>query len=314
LHDHKIKLAKLINERQAWQEQAERLLKTTDTPRIHRAGIFQTETHLKELRLEAEALRKSNDRGKSSHTTSGLLEPCPFYVCIFTIVFKLPPSARTRVAALRTQLATRRANLLSARSLSNPSYSTRPAKSTILFPESSIDWIWGLDEVNYRLVQSRRSLVEELLEAFALSETDVSTGRLGTAVNPVPSIATNAWNASGLGRHASKFGSEFFLRPLQAKKQVEPSSLRWTIGSLVLSPPSEIRTMLQKQTSPETAPSSSLEEINAAIGHTLHFLTLLCFYLGVKLPFEVRWSKRKPGVGVPFFKAGSGPANGNWAR
>jgi Vacuolar sorting 38 and autophagy-related subunit 14 len=171
-----------------------------------------------------------------------------------------------------------------------------------------------LDEVNYRLVQSRRSLVEELLEAFALSETDVSTGRLGTTVNPVSSIATNAWNASGLGRHASKFGSEFFLRPLQAKKQVEPSSLRWTIGNLVLPSPSEIRTILQKQTAPEGVPSSSLEEINAAIGHTLHFLTLLCFYLGVKLPFEARWSKRKPGVGVPFLKAGSGPVNGNWAK
>ena len=156
--------------------------------------------------------------------------------------------------------------------------------------------------------------MEELLEAFALSETDVSTGRLGIAVNPVSNIATNAWNASGLGRHASKFGSEFFLRPLQAKKQVEPSSLRWTIGNLVLPSPSEIRIMLQKQTAAEGGPSPSLEEINAAIGYTLHFLTLLCFYLGVKLPFEVHWSKRKPGVGVPFLKAGSGPANGNWAR
>jgi hypothetical protein len=167
-------------------------------------------------------------------------------------------------------------------------------------------------------VQSRRSLVEELLEAFAISETDVSVGRPGTAVSPVPNIATNAWNASGLGRHASKFGSEFFLRPLLGKRPVEPSSLQWAIGSLVLPPLSEIQTMLRKQALPEAIPQSSLastlEEINASVGHTLHFLTLLCFYLGIKLPFEVLWSRRKPGVGVPFLKAGPGPANGNWAR
>lgn len=163
-------------------------------------------------------------------------------------------------------------------------------------------------------MQSRRSLVEELLEAFALAETDVSTGRMGHTVSPAHNTATNAWNASGLGRHASRFGSEFFLRPLQAKKQTEPSSLQWTIGNLVLLPPSEVQAMLRRQTSPEGVPAYLLQEINAAAGYTLHFLTLLCFYLGIKLPFEIRWSKRKPGVGIPFLKAGSGPANGNWAR
>jgi len=65
LRDHKAKLAKFIKERQAWREQAERLLKTVDAPRTHRATIFQTENRLKELMTETEALQKANDGGKS---------------------------------------------------------------------------------------------------------------------------------------------------------------------------------------------------------------------------------------------------------
>lgn len=98
LYDHKIKLAKLIKERQTWQEQAERLLKTTELPRNHRAGIFQTETHLKELSLEAEALRKSNDRGKSLPATSGFVQSCSLYVCILTIGLKPPLSQLERAS------------------------------------------------------------------------------------------------------------------------------------------------------------------------------------------------------------------------
>jgi hypothetical protein len=38
--------------------------------------------------------------------------------------------------------------------------------------------------------------------------------------------------------------------------------------------------------------------INAAITHTLHFLHLLTFYLGVKLPFEVVWLSQSTGSGI----------------
>ncbi|KIM22011.1 hypothetical protein M408DRAFT_333130 [Serendipita vermifera MAFF 305830] len=72
--------------------------------------------------------------------------------------------------------------------------------------------------------------------------------------------------------------------------------------------------MLRRPTSPDGVPSYALEEINAAIGHTLHFIRVLCFYLGIKLPFEVHWSRRRPGVGIPYLKAASGPSNGNWAK
>jgi len=64
LREHKIKFAKIIEERQKAQEQAERLLKATEGARAQRAGIFQTESHWRELKSEAEALRRANDTSK----------------------------------------------------------------------------------------------------------------------------------------------------------------------------------------------------------------------------------------------------------
>ena len=68
LREHKLKFAKIIEERQKAQEQAERSLKVTEGARIQRAGIFQTESHWRELKSEAEALRRVNDTGKYSLT------------------------------------------------------------------------------------------------------------------------------------------------------------------------------------------------------------------------------------------------------
>lgn len=75
------------------------------------------------------------------------------------------------------------------------------------------------------------------------------------------------------------------------------------------------------------------DHINAVITHTLHFLSLLAFYLGIKLPFEVFWSRsstppstvssahgvdQRPngllGVGTPWIGATRGNENGGWAR
>lgn len=68
------------------------------------------------------------------------------------------------------------------------------------------------------------------------------------------------------------------------------------------------------------------------ITHTLHFLSLLAFYLGIKLPFDVVWSRSttpptapppsvvdtRPngllGVGTPWIGATKGTENGGWAR
>jgi len=56
------------------------------------------------------------------------------------------------------------------------------------------------------------------------------------------------------------------------------------------------------------------DHINAVITHTIHFLSLLTFYLGIKLPFEVTWGGKKLGVGQPFISAIKGTENGGWAK
>ncbi|TDL19958.1 hypothetical protein BD410DRAFT_726563 [Rickenella mellea] len=75
----------------------------------------------------------------------------------------------------------------------------------------------------------------------------------------------------------------------------------WTIGGLVLPVPGDIRRYPPSQ-------------INAVVTHTIHFLGLLTFYLGIKLPFEIAWSGGKLGVGQPSIYAGRGAESGGWAR
>ncbi|KZT20211.1 hypothetical protein NEOLEDRAFT_1182737 [Neolentinus lepideus HHB14362 ss-1] len=75
----------------------------------------------------------------------------------------------------------------------------------------------------------------------------------------------------------------------------------WTIGDLVLPVPGDIRRYPP-------------DHINAVITHIIHFLGLLTFYLGIKLPFEVTWSGKKLGVGQPWIGAGRGTDHGGWAR
>jgi hypothetical protein len=56
------------------------------------------------------------------------------------------------------------------------------------------------------------------------------------------------------------------------------------------------------------------DHINAVITHTIHFLGLLTFYLGVKLPFEIVWNGKKFGVSQPWIGAGKGGESGSWAK
>ncbi|PIL26847.1 hypothetical protein GSI_11027 [Ganoderma sinense ZZ0214-1] len=87
----------------------------------------------------------------------------------------------------------------------------------------------------------------------------------------------------------------------------------WTIGGLVLPVPGDIRRYPP-------------DHINAVLTHTIHFVTLLAFYLGIKLPFEVVWSRSTTapmgptkgsgllGVGIPWIGAIRGGESGGWAR
>ncbi|KAL1682535.1 UV radiation resistance protein/autophagy-related protein 14 [Schizophyllum commune] len=75
----------------------------------------------------------------------------------------------------------------------------------------------------------------------------------------------------------------------------------WTIGDLILPVPGDIRRYPP-------------DHINAVMTHIVHFLSLLTFYLGVKMPFEVVWSGGKLGVGQPMIGAIRGGESGGWAR
>src|SRR5258708_15985081 len=142
---------------------------------------------------------------------------------------------------MRTQLATRRTNLLTARSF-------QPHNLLELMHE----WANGIDEINHQVVRARASLVEELVEAFDLAETDVR----------------------GLQKPTGLAGSVLFTFPRIGFSHARPE---WTIAGLPLPLPSDVH-------------KSPPEEVNAALIHALHFLRVLCTYLRVKLPFEVTWS------------------------
>lgn len=73
------------------------------------------------------------------------------------------------------------------------------------------------------------------------------------------------------------------------------------------------------------SPGYPPDHINAVLTHTLHFLSLLSFYLGIKLPFDVVWSRSTTppssgadfgqlGVGIPWIGASRGGESGGWAR
>ncbi|KAJ7496637.1 UV radiation resistance protein and autophagy-related subunit 14-domain-containing protein [Mycena latifolia] len=67
----------------------------------------------------------------------------------------------------------------------------------------------------------------------------------------------------------------------------------WTIGDLILPVPGDVRRYPP-------------QHINAVLGHAVHFVGLLSFYLGIKLPFAVRWEGGKLGVGVPWIGPSAG--------
>lgn len=92
----------------------------------------------------------------------------------------------------------------------------------------------------------------------------------------------------------------------------------WTVGGLVLPVPGDIRRLSSLlscvQSNIAINPGYPLEHINAVLTSTIHFLGLLAFYLGVKLPFEIVWSGGRFGVGQPWIRAGRGGESGSWAK
>lgn len=210
--------------------------------------------------------------------------------------------ARKRVAALRTQLATRRANLLTARSFDNLSNS-RSSTSDV-----ASEWAVDVHEVHQALIKARISLVQELTETFDLNDIDISPnqGYFGFGAKNLPNLSVRGAGsvlATGSALLISQLG---VLNP--AKSRIQSSLSKWSISGLVIPLPEELRQATQNGS------GLAVDDINAAIVYTLQFMNLLCFYLGVKLPFEVHWSGGKPSVGVPLFRAGPGTSSGNWSK
>lgn len=92
----------------------------------------------------------------------------------------------------------------------------------------------------------------------------------------------------------------------------------WTIGDLVLPVPGDIRRMyLSYPLHPSFLTGRAgypPDHINAVITHTLHFIGLLTFYLGIRLPFEITWTGGKLGVGQPWIRSIKGSESGSWAK
>ncbi|CDO77573.1 hypothetical protein BN946_scf184926.g10 [Trametes cinnabarina] len=105
----------------------------------------------------------------------------------------------------------------------------------------------------------------------------------------------------------------------------------WTIGGLVLPVPGDIRRLFVSSVHPYVDTDCAVQDIppdhiNAVLTHTIHFVSLLAFYLGIKLPFEIVWSRSTTpptgltrgsgllGVGIPWIGAIRGGESGGWAR
>lgn len=93
----------------------------------------------------------------------------------------------------------------------------------------------------------------------------------------------------------------------------------WTIGDLVLPVPGDIRRtrhfLFYVFSFPLIwIPGYPPDHINAVITHTLHFIGLLTFYLGIRLPFEITWTGGKLGVGQPWIRSIKGTESGSWAK
>jgi hypothetical protein len=160
------------------------------------------------------------------------------------------------------------------------------------------------------LARTRRVLIQELISVFDVSHTSA----------PLPT-------------HPSLPFAIPRARTVTSNHSSGPTQTIWTIASLPFPVPLDF-------------PLLSPEHAAGVIGHTLHFIRLLTFYLGVKLPFEVLWdggldpsatvdvnrssssssirgygggsgksvSVYKDGFGKPWIRAGKGVDHGGWAK
>lgn len=269
-----------------------------------------------------------------------------------TEIVRETKSARDQISQLKSQIAskrsalhTRRSNLQLAKSHILSDLKTHQAELV-----SQIETVKSrLASTNTSLAATRKVLIKSLVEAFDLREASLppppsppsspSYSRSGsTSRNPnATATPTSAFlqqsmggnnNASSLPFATASYiagaGKAFFGRTGMmssvigqgfgggfgmvgggsggdSRKPLPAGKGEWSIAGLVLPVAGDLRRYQS-------------EQLTAAVAHTLHFLRLLTFYLGVKLPFEVSWSGGSPGVGQPTIVAGRGSEKNGWVN
>ncbi|KAH0834642.1 UV radiation resistance protein and autophagy-related subunit 14-domain-containing protein [Lanmaoa asiatica] len=159
---------------------------------------------------------------------------------------------------------------------------------------------------------AKRERLRQLRESLAARRRTLSAARL-VSVPPLDNLTTKETQelhvlSAALARARSGLVQElvevFHVVEVGGRPPIggkAGTKGEWTIGDLILPVPGDIRRYPP-------------DHINAVITHTIHFVGLLTFYLGVKLPFETEWSGKRFGVGHPWIGAGKGGESGSWAK
>ncbi|KAF7319814.1 Triacylglycerol lipase [Mycena kentingensis (nom. inval.)] len=164
------------------------------------------------------------------------------------------------------------------------------------------------DKKRDRLRSLRESLAERRRTLAAANALVVAPVSNASTINIHPSLGVPLNALNTLAAFISRARSGLVQELVEVFNIVEVggrpplggkagSAGEWTIGDLILPVPGDVRRYPP-------------QHINAVLGHTIHFIGLLSFYLGIKLPFNVQWEGGKLGVGVPWI----GPGVGGWGR
>ncbi|KAF5345787.1 hypothetical protein D9758_011903 [Tetrapyrgos nigripes] len=194
---------------------------------------------------------------------------------------------RARLQSLRETLATRRQALSAAKIQSSSNFA--PPSTSITMPGS----LPGLSSSIHALPPSPSSNTSSSLTPL-INQYNTSLAQLHNALHLARTALiaelVEVFNIVQLGGRPSMNG-----RP--------GVSGEWSIANLVLPVPGDVKRY-------------PTEHINAVLTNTIRFVELVGFYLGVKMPFQVTWSGRKLGVGVPWIGSirGYGGSSGEWAR
>lgn len=174
-------------------------------------------------------------------------------------------------------------------------------------------------------IASKRTNIEERKRNLAMLKTPVPPSSAEHAASPTRLLASLTHTHIALARTRRVLIGEllqvFDIHPTTTPPTSSISHSRAlstsTLGLSLPNAPIEYSIFTLLLPVPGNVPHLPSEHITAVLHMTLHFVQLLTFYLGVKLPFEVVWEEgagAKEGVGRAWIRAGKGGDLGGWAR